>query len=122
MLLVTHFSFPWPSFQVPTSHREPIDTGSLGRYAIMGTLIYPNVLYIWYLSVRISYHNSNPYKMDQFSQKNKHTTLILELRCSYGHSAMVILYFVSDDKPLCKMSSGSVMTRKSKQVSSRLPL
>jgi Mpv17-like protein len=33
---------------VPASHREPIDTGSLGRYAIMGTLIYPNVLYIWY--------------------------------------------------------------------------
>lgn len=81
---------------VKTSHRQPIDTGSLGRYAIMGTLIYPNVLYIWYQSFRISYQASNPHKMDQFSQNNKHTTLILELWRSYGHSATVILNFVSD--------------------------
>ncbi|KDR19328.1 hypothetical protein L798_06834 [Zootermopsis nevadensis] len=31
---------------VKDSHHEPIDKGSLSRYAIMGTLIYPNVLYI----------------------------------------------------------------------------
>jgi len=54
---------------VKTSHREPIDRGSLGRYAIMGTLIYPNVLYIWYQSFRTLYQASNPYKMDQFITK-----------------------------------------------------
>jgi hypothetical protein len=44
------FLFSWPCLQVKDSEREPIDKGSLGRYAIMGTLIYPNVLYIWYSS------------------------------------------------------------------------
>lgn len=119
LVLVSHlcywlhlFFFSWPWFQVKTSHHEPIDTGSLGRYAIMGTLIYPNVLYIWYQSFRISYQASNLHKMDQFSKNNKHTTLILELWRSYGHSAKVILNFVSDE-PLCIMSSGSAMIRKS---------
>jgi len=50
--------------------------------------------------------------MDQFSQNNRHTTLILKLLCLYGHSATVILNFVSESKPLCKMSGGPAMTRK----------
>ncbi|XP_069688107.1 mpv17-like protein isoform X1 [Periplaneta americana] len=33
---------------VKDAERQEIDKGSLGRFAIMGTLIYPNVLYIWY--------------------------------------------------------------------------
>jgi len=33
---------------VTGSDRKPIDKGSLGRYTAMGTLIYPNVLYLWY--------------------------------------------------------------------------
>ncbi|KAI5720018.1 hypothetical protein M8J77_000702 [Diaphorina citri] len=32
----------------PTTPPEPIDTAALGRYAILGTCINPNILYFWY--------------------------------------------------------------------------
>ncbi|XP_008482607.1 knirps-related protein-like [Diaphorina citri] len=31
----------------PTTPPEPIDTAALGRYAILGTCINPNILYFW---------------------------------------------------------------------------